>query len=76
MLRTLQTKASSKKIAALFDTLVPAMNMSPQPILVEATQPGDRTSQFTKLCNKPPRRRRTRSHRLVSAPGTLKTSWF
>ena len=76
MLRTLQTKALSKKIATLFDTLVPALNMSAQPIPIEAYQPYDSRSQFTKLCSKPPRRRRTRSHRLVSAPGALKTSWF
>ena len=76
MLRTLQTKALSNKIATLFDKLVPATNMSAQPISIAASQPYDSRSQFTKLCNKPPRRRRSRSHRLVSAPGALKTSWF
>ncbi len=76
MLRTLQTQALSQKIATLFDTLGLATNMRAQPIPLEASPSYSRSANFAYLCEQPPRRRRTRRHRIVSAAGAMRTTWY
>ena len=76
MLRLLQTNALSDKVVKLFEALTPKSDFQAKTMLVEANRTSDAGPFNSAAPLSAARRRRLRRAPLVSASGSIRSSWF
>jgi len=76
MLRTIQTKSLSQKLAKHIDALLPQANSKSLIHVTQDMTPCTGRLEFARFNRESPRRRRYRRTGVAMAPAAVRTSWF